>query len=613
MSGYNKNQNKKGERVTDEHSFNWWLIPLILVVAVVPAIMRLTIKDTHYPYYPWYSGPTQYVDFALVWKGYVIGVIGAVMALCNIYIFIRLSKWEKIAFLKRYWPILAYIVLVIASAVFAVNKTAALHGEFGQGEPVYVLLGYGTIALNVPLVVKKEKDLKALLVAFLAGVLFVSLYGVLQACKIEPSNWKPMQYLMLSAAQRSQGKIQMTFEQGRVSSTLYNPNYLGPYVALVLPVILTFLFVTKKIWKKLIALVICASLLVCLVFSGSKTGVIICAGVFIFMILFAFRTWSGILFKKWYIAIPAFLAVILAGKLVIDYVPAANPQRIINALTIKEDNFKLQGVDTTGDCVKIVYKGSVFEFRFSKEDEETVVNVVEDGMALKPLALNSKNKFYDAFQTHNGDRISAEVFEYSKGYEGVKLNVAGYALGFSNQVKSGNYQIVNPFGNMDESIILGGLFKNHKSFASGRGYSWSQFLPVSMKYIFIGAGPDNYPFAVYAAGDDYGYKIATSQETLFFSRPHNLFIQMWINTGFLSLVAFLIFAVWYIVDCFKTYFNKKLTYYLEFIGIACMAGIVGFLGNGIANDSLPCLTPLYWVILGCGIVVNEIVKRTRKG
>lgn len=541
----------------------------------------------------------------------MIGVAGGIMALCNIYLFFRLSKWDKTTFLKRYWPILAYILLVIASAVFAVNKSAALHGEFGQGEPLYVLLGYGMIALNVPLVVRREKDLKVILAAFMSGVFVVSLYGVLQACKIEPSEWKPMQYLFLSAAQRSQGKIQMSFEKGRVTSTLYNPNYLGPYVALVLPIILTFFFVSKKLWQKLAAMVICVSLIICLVFSGSKTGVIICVGVFAFMILFAFRTWVGILLKRWYIAIPAILAVILAGKLIIDYVPEANPQRIINALTINEDNYKLQGIDTTGDCAKIIYKDSTYEFRFSKENEETVVNVVEDGDFLEPLLLNGLNKYYNAFQTHNGDRISAEVFEYSKGREGVKLNVAGYELRFSNQVTPGNYQIVNPYDCMDESIILGGIFKNHKSFASGRGYSWSHFLPVSLKYAFIGAGPDNYPFAVYATGDDYAYKVSSFNETLFFSRPHNLFIQMWVNTGLLSLVMFLFFVGWYIVDCFKTYFNKKLTYYLEFIGIACMAGIVGFLGNGIANDSLPCLTPLYWAILGCGIVVNEIVKRTR--
>ncbi len=612
MSGYNKKQNIKGGRDTDKRAFNWWLIPLILIVAIVPSIMRLAIKETHYPYYPWYAGSSQYADFSLAWKGYAIGVLGGVMFVCNIYLFAKLSKGEKIEFVKRYWPVFAYIILVLASALFALNKSAAYNGEYEQGEPIYVLLGYGMIALNVPLVVKGKKDLKAIFVAFLVGVFLVTAYGVLEACKIQPLEWNFVQHLTMSASQRRTGQIQMRFEEGRVISTLFNPNYFGPYVALTFPIILTYLFVAKKVWKKLIVAVLCIFLLICLVFSGSKTGVIICSVVFFLMIIFAFKTWTGIVVRRWYFAVPVLLLIILAGKLVMDYIPEADPQRIIDALTIEEDGYDLKGIDTTGDCVKIVYNDSTFEFRFEEEDDETIVDVVEDGNTYETLILNNSNENTASFEISNGETVSATVFRYSKGYNGVAIFIGGKRLRFTNQVKSGDYQFVNYYDCVDESIIYGGIFKNYKKFASGRGYSWSQFLPVVAKYIVVGAGPDNYPFAVYSVGDDYAYKINSYQEARVFSRPHNLFIQMWVNTGLLSLLMFLIFAGWYVVDCFKTYFNKKITERFEFIGLACMAGVLGFLGNGIANDSIPCVTPLYWVVLGCGIVINGMIKKGRK-
>ena len=73
----------------------------------------------------------------------------------------------------------------------------------------------------------------------------------------------------------------------------------------------------------------------------------------------------------------------------------------------------------------------------------------------------------------------------------------------------------------------------------------------------------------------------------------------------------LVFFVLYIIDCFRLYFFKKKPAKLTICGVACFAAVIGFLGCGIANDSLIPVTPPFYIAIGLGMVVNFLTNERK--
>ena len=40
-----------------------------------------------------------------------------------------------------------------------------------------------------------------------------------------------------------------------------------------------------------------------------------------------------------------------------------------------------------------------------------------------------------------------------------------------------------------------------------------------------------------------------------------------------------------------------------------MVAIIGYLGAGFFNDSVPVISPVFWVLIGAGFAVNYINKK----
>ena len=153
------------------------------------------------------------------------------------------------------------------------------------------------------------------------------------------------------------------------------------------------------------------------------------------------------------------------------------------------------------------------------------------------------------------------------------------------------------------------LFKMFGGF-SGRGYIWSKSVPLLKKFLFLGSGPDTFTFvfplmdAVDMNQGGYGNQVIT--------KPHSMYLQTGIQTGMISLLAWLIFYGWYFVESFRLYFRKEYATFSEKLGVGIMIATASYMISGIANDSNPSVAPIYWGILGIGIAANEVVKRTRK-
>ena len=178
---------------------------------------------------------------------------------------------------------------------------------------------------------------------------------------------------------------------------------------------------------------------------------------------------------------------------------------------------------------------------------------------------------------------------------------------FSNQVGDGTYHILNRFLKWDklyqqpENILNG-----YEEIASGRGYLWSRTLPLLKKYMFLGSGPDTYTMAFpqndYLGFYNHGY------EALFITKPHSLYLQIAVQTGVLSLIAFLLFYGYYFITSLRLYLKGRFSSYYAQVGVAIMIGTFAYMIAGLTNDSSITTAPVFWCLMGLGLVVNEKAK-----
>lgn len=140
--------------------------------------------------------------------------------------------------------------------------------------------------------------------------------------------------------------------------------------------------------------------------------------------------------------------------------------------------------------------------------------------------------------------------------------------------------------------------------ANGRGYIWNKTIAILKNYIILGSGADT--FTIVYPNNDIVDKYNNGYDNMFITKPHNLYLQIAVQTGVISLICFLIFYLWYFISSMHIYFTHKLDNLLAITGFSIMLGTMGYMISGLANDSTITISPLYWGLIGIGI--NHRIK-----
>ncbi len=578
---------------------NWWLLPLEIILCILPLILRLYIKSSGYGIYPWHSEYDEYADVFLHYKMIVFIILSGIILLAVIWKLTKMEKKERKRSLLIFLPLFIYAIFVILSTIASNDLDYSLYGAAAQNEPVFVLLGYVIVALYAYITVNTLADVKQIMNAALIGAFIMTSIGVLQVMGKDPLSLESVQRFFVDAEILAQGPLVLKFPVGQAYGTLYNPNYVGSYVALYFPLMVVGFLISKAIWKKLWYIVTAIGLLVFLFGSQSRTGLISVVGIVIVFLLFK----SKEVVKRWYLVIPSITAVVL-GFLLID---ASRDNLLTNRLKemfqIQKSNDDLKGIDTTGNGVRVIYKDTEFTVRMAVSETDFAYIVLE-GEEQKEISYEEyKREAY--FTLNNGDEmtIRTAVMGDFNGELGFGLDLDGRGYYFTNQIVLGNYKYVNNYGKIDECVMIENPLQGYESIASARGYVFGRSILLLGKYFFIGSGPDT--FAITFPQNDYVALYKSGFEDTIFTRPHNFYFQMGVQTGVVSLIAFLTFYIMYFVNCCRNYFFKKFTKVEEWLGFSIFLATIGFMAVGIANDSLIVVTPMFYTLLGVGMTVNN--------
>lgn len=95
-------------------------------------------------------------------------------------------------------------------------------------------------------------------------------------------------------------------------------------------------------------------------------------------------------------------------------------------------------------------------------------------------------------------------------------------------------------------------------------------------------------------------------------KPHNLYLQIGINEGGVALLAFLVMMAAHLIDSFRLYALRREYDGQQIVGAAVALAIIGYLGAGFFNDSIVSVAPIFWVLFGVGVAVNQLNRRQKQ-
>lgn len=596
-----------------------FLIPMLAAIVLVPLIVRIHVYDPKISEYVWYTSETTKMDVFHYWKNFWFSILGGVMACFAVLLFF---KEGKLPVKKMFLPLAVYALMCILSTIFSVSRYHSIHGFYEMFESIFCLLSYCMLCYYAFLVIRTEKSLKTAAVFVLVGAALLGIIGTSQYFGKDIVMSEFGKKLMLPESYGPDyglypEKLSLSFGIGRVYETLYNPNYVGVYTAMILPFLLV-LTVTVDHAKKLIVYIPLIILtMFSLVGSLSRAGMIAIIGSIVLLLVMFYK----MIVKYWKQAcgIVLLLVIGIVGfDFARDHVISQRFLSIFQSGGEEEAKQSLESIKLDKDHYTMKYNGHELTIQAMPQDG-SIVPVITDEAGTQ-LSLSVETAVTEDGEEYNYYLISDSGYEgmviqpaYSGENLGIQYIIDNFEYFIYYSEEDGAYVYQNGYGK--KSDITSSETADWKIFRmfggfSGRGYIWSKSVPLLKKYLFLGCGPDTYTFVFphtdYISANYNGY------ENQIITKPHSMYLQTAIQTGMVSLIAWLVFYVWYFVDSFRLYFRREYVAFSEKLGVGIMIATASYMISGIANDSNPSVAPIYWGMLGIGIAANTIVRRTRK-
>lgn len=582
-----------------------YALPLMIVLAVVPLITTIAIYQTDIGQNPWIAGSAFY-DFFLYYKSHLLMLMGLIVGIV-LAISLLIGCQGNLQGKKDYLtliPIGFFAVLSFLSALASEHRADALFGGYEQFEGVFVILAYVFCFVFAYVYVTNEKWMNLLLYTLLIGSLILSLLGAGQTFGNDYMTKKGMLPVLTMFMKNVPDGFHITasFGKGVSYATLYNPNYVGTYVALVLPIT-----VAAGLWcRKVVFMVIAAISSLCQVImlfgAQSMTGLIGVAGAAVVAIIFLFSD----IHKNKYI-LGGTGAVIL---LTVLGIAVGKPDLItrFTETTISSCNYTVSNIETKKDGFTIFLdNGNVINGKIQQGG--TIYQYQMQDASGSPLAVS-------------GD-LSSGVSIQKNGYEGVSFHAAkrkirqneseveydvlrisaGDNCYWDMTVKDNTVLYLNGIDKFDQLRKVESYgFEHRYDLATNRGYIWSRTLPLLKESLLLGKGADNFVYAF--PNDDYVGKVNCGFGSQTVTKPHNMYMQIWVQDGMLACLAFLAMYLLFAIGTFRNCFRKGELTYGRKMQIAILCGSTGYMVAGIANDSTICVAPLFWVLMGVGYAIN---------
>lgn len=574
------------------------LFPLFLIVTILPLIISMHSFSTELGAYDWFVTNDMADDYFLYYKQWFFVFIAG---LCLLILIIKALLDKK--FLKThiaFYPLIGYATLSLISTLVSEHRSFGFSGIFEQFENVFCLLGYALVVYYTFLALQSYMEVRLMINTLAIGALILGVLGSFQAFGLDLFNTSFGKSL-IAAKGVDPASLGMTFEKGRTYATLYNPNYVGVYASMIIPLYVVLLFFKNKTYEYVLYGLVILTQIISMFGSQSKTGIISIA----VSLLLALILLRRILLSRWYIIVPL-VASACIGFIAIN---ALQDNAYLNAIKNAFGNKNtiepnLSHIEITSDHVEVTYKGNTF-FVSQNSNKELVIKDISQNLIETEVIASEESGFVLGIKDERFAEISPLILIDDVVDFGLLIDKKPWY--FKYNTESNQYQFYNRYGRLTPIESASSMvFNGNESFGSGRGYTWSRTIPLLSQNLILGSGADTFVFEFpqydYVAMTNYGFG-----DTLI-TKPHSLYLQIGVQTGVISLICFIIFYGIYFVQSLLLYLRKKELNNADAIGVAILAGTISYMVSGISNDSSITVAPIFWLLIGLGLAVNRIAK-----
>lgn len=586
-------ENTSGKRGT--------LYPILFFLCVYPLIVRNHNFLTNLDQFAWFpASERSSSDLFLFYKSIALIIVSAIMCVIVVYqVYRKKIKLQKATFLC---PLGAYVFFIILSTLLSINHGFSLKGAYGLFESVWVLLGYLVILYYSYLFVHTEAAIQFLIKGLMVGMGIMALIGILQTFGIDYLN-NPLIKLITTGS--SNAEIVGTFEKNRVSTTLFNPNYVGVYSSLLFPISVGYIWISKSKQGKIISLLISCGLVISTFGAQSKTGL----GVLLISIVI-----MSLLFRKKIKKYSKWLIVSVIGFVIIFFIINATQNNaylnsIKNIFSNQLQEIKVEAIETSDEYVKVNYKNKEIYIKCELDEEGKLLCLFLDSAGVQQEVTIDQESMRFALADSQLNDISLVPINIDEDNNlGFQLNIGNQTFSFRSKNASNGYEFKTEFNTFVEcKPAKGAVFNNHTTLASGRGYIWSRTIPLLKDTFLYGSGPDT--FILKFPQTDYAGKYNNGFGSQFIGKPHNMYLQIAVQTGVLSLISFLAIYLIYFIESFRLFAKCNYKTYIEKIGVFIFIGTVGYMISGLINDSTITVAPVFWALLGIGFACNKLINK----
>lgn len=573
-----------------------YFIPIILLLAIVPLIVvgkRIEIDGLEL--LNWRGG-SSHIDFFSYYKALVfIIVVYSSFALLFVQ---RIFGRIKFKASWIYIPLLIYVVMVIISTYFSEYLVVSWRGFMEQFQGVWVLVGYALAVILAYNMVSTEHDISIILFSLVFSGIIIFIIGFTQYFGYSVLELPFMAKIILPLSEQTTG-MSLNFRNtvNTISATMYNQNFVGSYAALLFPLTLTmYLFQDGRKKSFLVGILSCMMFFI-LIGSKSRAGYVGTMFMLVIMLMVSVKVLAKNI-KKIIPLIASFIVVILLtnhfsnGSVFTEFdrLDPSVEMEVISAPVRFED------LRFDGNNVDIVTENETFKIRYADDgisfldDNDNKLTPIVDEMV-----LTFKEERYEGYRVEFFEgKEYFKVFAYKKEMiyfiteEGLKMYDIGGTLNVSEYPKQFKPLVGREY-----------LF-------SGRGFIWMDSIPLLQGALVYGYGPGMYPIAF--PQQDYAGKLNMGVARIVVDKPHDMYLQIGIENGMLALMALLILFAGYFFSSLKLYWKAKFLHFREFAGLGIFLGITGYLVAGIFNDQIISVAPIFYILLGAGFSLNEIVR-----
>ena len=584
-------------------------VPLILVLGVIPLIVQMRLVPLA-PEVQVFWTQDYAADFFSYYKSKAI-ILVVIYMLCVFGYYKAQGLKDKLISNKSlhiyFGATAVFALFALLSTMLSDYKSVAVWGGPERCEGIIMVLAYLVIMLYALWAYLHKPEFKYIVLPLGVLTLITGILGVFQFWGHDIFFTKFGQTLIIPEAYRSQGELQSLFEKGKIYGTMYHYNYMGSFGAMMTPLFLVLTLFLKERKQQIFCGAMTVISLFVLLGSTSRAGIIgLALAAVCFLIFFGKKL---VQHYKATLGCVALLVVfvlgvnMVTGGLALARIPSLlnDMKALVSSSDVDyHDEIPVRHIDLQQDTATFTFQDGTLTIQknsnhqpvFTTGDGQTLTAPGEDcsltagnyKMELQYVPINDVNTPF--LGIYLGDKIEFILGLYDEGFAFVdsRMNKIAY----------------------EEAPSIG--FQGKEKLGSARGYIWSRSLPLMMDSLLIGQGPDTF-FAEFPQGDLLGKLYAYDSAQTIVDKPHNLYLQIGISEGGIALAAFLVMMIAYLADSFRLYALRKEYTAQQTAGVAVALAVIGYLGAGFFNDAIVSVAPIFWVLFGVGVAINQINKK----